>query len=273
MVIVMGFELKVEEPTVNVYDLEGKPMKQSNLPPVFKTLLRLDLIRRAFISFLTSRIQPQGRDLMAGKRTTAESWGVGHGVARVPRVKGSRYPEASSGALAPMTVGGRRTHPPRVEKIVAERINRKERLLAICSAIAATANGRLVARRGHVVDRIPQIPLVVSDDFQGLGRSADVRKVFISLGLIDDVERCKEGRKVKAGKGKRRGRRLHKPKGPLLVIAEDKGIVKASRNFPGVDVVKVKDINIGLLAPGGTPGRLTVWTESALKELSTKFSR
>lgn len=269
---VEGFGLKVEEPMVNVYDLEGRPVKHLKLPQIFKTPLRLDLIRRAFISFLTSRIQPKGRDLMAGKRTTAESWGVGHGVARVPRIKGSRHPEASSGALAPMTVGGRRTHPPKAEKILAEKINRKERLLAICSAIAATASRGLVAKRGHVVDKIPQIPLVVSDDFQGLGKSADVCKVFISLGLMDDVERCKEGRKVKAGKGKRRGRRLHKPRGPLLVITEDKGIVKASRNLPGVEVVKVKDINIGFLAPGGTPGRLTVWTESALKELSTKFT-
>ncbi|RLF13504.1 MAG: 50S ribosomal protein L4, partial [Thermoprotei archaeon] len=86
-----------------VYDLEGKVTGEVELPPVFDTPVRPDLIQRSFLASLTAKIQPQGRDPMAGKRTTAESWGVGYGIARVPRVKGG-----VRAALAPMTVGGRR---------------------------------------------------------------------------------------------------------------------------------------------------------------------
>ena len=52
-----------------------------------------------------------------------------------------------------------------------------------------------------------------------------------------------------------------------IVITEDLGIVKAASNLPGVNVVKVEDLNAELLAPGTHPGRLVVWTESAFISL------
>ena len=257
---------------VAVYDLEGKPIKQIELPLIFNAPLRIDLIRRAFISAFTARIQPQGRDPLAGKRTTAESWGVGYGIARIPRVKGTRYPKAGMGGFAPMTVGGRRTHPPKSEENVWERINKKERRLAIISAIAATADPELVKSRGHIISKVPQIPLIVSDELEKLSKAAEVREFFKKFGLWDDVERAKKGKKIRPGKGKFRGRRYKKKKGPLIVIANDQGIYKAARNFPGVDVVNVDNLSILHLAPGGHPGRLTIWIESAIERLKEKFS-
>jgi len=247
---------------VNVYDLEGNPVDRLELPPVFFTPVRVDVIRRAVISAITARIQPQGRDRLAGKRTTAESWGPGYGVARVPRIKGSRR-----AAFAPMTVGGFRPHPPRVEKVIHERINKKERRFAIRSAIAATAIKELIEKRGHIIDNVPEIPLIVVDDIEELDRTRLVRETFKKLGLWDDVERAKENTRIRAGKGKRRGRRLKKPKSVLIVVAEDRGIIKGARNLPGVDVVLVKNLNAELLAPGGVPGRLTLWSCSAIESL------
>lgn len=256
--------------TVSVYDLDGKAVGRVKVPKVFQTPIRPDVIKRAVLAIQTHRLQPQGRDVMAGKRTSAESWGARHGVSRVPRVKGSRYPRAGQGAFAPMTVGGRAAHPPKVEKVIRKEINKKERRLAIRSAIAATAVKELVAKRGHVVDEVKNFPLVVDDALEDLERTRDVREVFKNLGLWPDVERASE-RKVRAGKGKMRGRRLKKRKGPLIVVSKDGGIFKAARNLPGVDVVLVKDLNAELLAPGTHPGRLTVWTKSAFTALDELF--
>jgi len=59
------------------------------------------------------------------------------------------------------------------------------------------------------------------------------------------------------GRGKKIGR------GPLIVISEDKGITKAARNLPGVDITVIRNINAELLAPGAHPGRLVIWAKSA----------
>jgi large subunit ribosomal protein L4e len=251
---------------VGVYSLEGERLKEIELPAVFKMEPRPDLIQRAFLSEMSKKYQPKGVDPMAGKRTSAETWGKGFGVARVRRVKGSRHPSAGRGAFAPFTVGGRRAHPPKVEEVLVEKINKKEYLTALKSAIACTAKEDLVLRRGHKF-KVPEFPLVVSKEIEELKRTREVKEVLQKLGVWPDVERAKTGKKIRAGKGKRRGRKYRKPVGPLLVIGEDKGIALAARNLPGVDVVSVKELTVEKLAPGGVPGRLTVWTESAIREL------
>jgi len=251
---------------VSVFDLEGKAVGSVELPAIFEAPVRPDLIRRAVLALLTSRLQPKGTDPLAGLRTTAESWGVGHGIARVPRVKGS-----SRAARVPQAVKGRRAHPPRVEKKIREYINEKEKRLATVSALAATALRELVRARGHRVEGVKEVPVVVVDEFQGLGSAREVRRVFKALGLWADVERAMEGTRVRAGRGKMRGRRYKVPKSVLVVVAEDGGIVRAARNLPGVDVATARTLNVLHLAPGGCPGRLTVYTVSALSQLAERF--
>ena len=248
--------------SASVFNLEGKKVGRIKLPSVFNASLRPDVIKKAVVAIQTHRIQPQGRDVMAGKRTTAESWGVGHGIARIPRLKESRR-----AALAPGTVGGRQAHPPVVEKKIRKKIPKKERHLALFSAIAATGSKEIVAERGHIIDEVPELPLVVTDDLQNLKRTQEVKDVFISLGVWPDIYRVKESIKIRAGRGKMRGRRKKVGVGPLIVISENKGITEAARNLPGVDVAYVKDLNPEILAPGTHPGRLTVWTKSSIQEL------
>ncbi|HDI06954.1 MAG TPA: 50S ribosomal protein L4, partial [Candidatus Bathyarchaeota archaeon] len=91
------------------------------------------------------------------------------------------------------------------------------------------------------------------------------------LGFMPDVYRVRESRKIRARKGKLRGRRIKQAAGPLKVIDEDEGIREAARNIPGVDVVRVNDLNAELLAPGTHPGRLTIWTSSAIRRLDELF--
>jgi large subunit ribosomal protein L4e len=248
---------------VPVFGVDGTKLLEVELPPVFRVEVKPKLIERVFWALFTHKLQPKGTDPMAGKRTSAESWGVGYGVARVARVKGSRYPRAGQAAGIAGVVGGRRAHPPRAEKVIHKQVNKKERRLATASAIAATAIRELVESRGHRVHSVPHIPLVVEDKLQEVEKSSQLREILKKLGLWDDVERLRN-RNIRCGKSRRRARPKKTGSGPLIVVAEDKGISKAARNFPGLDVVLAKDVSVLHLAPGGKPGRLTVWTVSSL---------
>jgi len=254
--------------TAKIFNLEGKPIGKIKLPPIFETALRPDVIKRAVLAIQSNRFQPQGRNPMAGKRTTAESRGVDLGIARIPRIKGP----GGRGALAPGTVGGRAAHPPTSEKKIVKRIPKKEKRLALLSAIAATASKEVVSSRGHSIEDVPGIPLVVTDDLEGLKKAKEVEGALIHLGVFSDIYRVKESRKIRAGKGKHRGRKMKRAVGPLMVVAENKGIMEAARNIPGLDVFTVNNLNAELLAPGAHPGRLTIWTSSAIEKLNELYS-
>ncbi len=258
-----------------VYGPDGSEVGEIILPGIFETPLRPDVIKRAFLAVQSLSFQPQGRDLMAGKRTSAKYKSRRRspaeryfGMARLPREPGTMRAR-----FAPMTVKGRCAHPPLPWKKIVKKIPRKEKKLAMRSAIAATARPEVVARRGHVIDEVPSFPLVASDEIQAISRTSEAVQLFMSLGLWPDVLRAKESKKVRAGKGKMRGRRYKMAVGPLVVVGEDEGIIKAVRNLPGVDAVLARNLNIMLLAPGAHPGRLTLWTESAVKAVDAIWGR
>jgi large subunit ribosomal protein L4e len=153
------------------------------------------------------------------------------------------------------------------------KINRKERILAIRSAIAATANQELVSERGHQISSLEQVPFVVDDELETIKKTKETREIFKDLGIMDDIVRAKKGRKIKSGKGKLRGRKYRTPKGPLVVVGSDRGISLGARNHAGVDVVEVNNINAELLAPGTHAGRLTIYTKSAIEKLGDLFQQ
>ena len=255
---------------VNVYNLDGKIKKKITLPQIFECEIRPDLIKRAVLSSQSRRYQPHGTNWLAGKNTSAYSYGPGRGVSRVPRIKGSRHRAGGAGAIVPQAVGGRAAHPPKVEKKIVKFINTKEKKKAISSAIAATAVKDLVARRGHVVDSVKDIPLIITDDLEKVKTAKETREIFTKLGIWDDILRAKE-KKIRAGKGKRRGRKYKKKKSAVIVISKDEGIRKGAGNHPGIDIVQAKNLSAEDLAPGTHYGRLTVYTESALKVLEERF--
>ena len=259
--------MEIEVNTLN--EGEGKKLE---LPPVFQWDIRPDIIKKAVLSAQSSRIQPKGTNPRAGMETTAETPEKGSGQTRVRRLKGRRYHAAGRAAWAPFTYAGRRAHPPKSEEDRGEGMNKKEKNLAIRSAISATKDLETVSSRGHKVDGIESLPIVVDDGIEELKKTRDVKELMEEVGVWEDVKRVKQGRTIRAGKGKARGRSYKKKVGPLLVVSEDKGIVRASRNIPGVDVILPDQINTEILAPGGVPGRLTIWTESAVEEIGRRFS-
>ncbi|MCP6729208.1 MAG: 50S ribosomal protein L4 [Metallosphaera sp.] len=252
------------EKSTKVLDLSGNKVKDVQLPLIFSYPVRKDLIRRAFHSSFTQGLQPKGRDPMAGKRTTAKSFGINLGLARVPRIRG-----AGEGALAPNTVGGRLAFPPSPRERVKEDINEKEKRLAVISALASTTIKEIVTNRGHRFTG--DLPLVVVDDLGGIRKTAELEEILIKLGLEQELERASYKR-IRAGKGKMRWRKYKRTVGPLLVVHDPKlPIVEAALNLPGVDVVSAKDVSVIHLAPGGHAGRLVIYTESALKVLQDRF--
>ncbi|ABU82145.1 50S ribosomal protein L4 [Ignicoccus hospitalis] len=251
----------------HVWDLNGNPVEEIELPPVFSLPVRKDLIRRAFLSAFTARLQPKGRDPMAGKRTTAESLGPGHGLARVPRIKGT-----SRAAFVNSARGGHLAFPPRPDKKLHEEINKKERLIAIASALAATSRRELVEARGHAISSVKEVPLIVVDDIENIEKAKDLREAFVKLGVIDDVERASEWRQ-RSTKGKMRGRRYKKRVGPLIIVStEEAPVRRAASAFPGTDVVAVNLLSVKHLAPGGVPGRLTIISKKALEEIGKRLT-
>jgi len=257
---------------VNVLDIKGKSSGQLELPEVFAQSVRPDLVKRAFLAIQSSLRQAYGSDPMAGKRTSVHYHGrrrVRHTMiniskARLPRIHGSGYLNYRVRRV-PQSVKGRRAHPPKTMKNWVQKINRKENLLAIKSAIAATASLNYIKERGHLVDGI-KVPLVIKDDIHSLKKTKDVRELLITLGLDKELERTKE-KKVRAGKGKRRGRKYKRKVGVLVVVSEDKGILKAGKNIAGVDVRLVDTLTVKDLAPGASLGRLTIYSKSAIKML------
>ncbi|UCB58760.1 MAG: 50S ribosomal protein L4 [Thermoplasmatales archaeon] len=246
---------------INVYDINGSSKEQIDLPDIFNTPYRPDIIRKSFNVLHSNKRQSYGSDPLAGTKHATASVGKGRGMSRVPRLTQGRR-----AALAPCVVGGRRAHPPKSEKSWNEKINKKEKLLAKNSALAATANKEIVKNRGHKFDEKITLPIIIDDKFEKITKTKDVLNALDKLGVYDDVLRAIKGKHIRAGKGKNRSRKYKTPKSILIVTTKDE-IKKSSKNLTGLDIIKPKDIDIEYLAPGGDAGRLTIFSKSAIKEL------
>ncbi|MBI5228587.1 50S ribosomal protein L4 [Candidatus Micrarchaeota archaeon] len=257
----------------SVIDLSGNAVGEMSLPPQFSEPLRPDLIRRACHAERSLALQPKGSFLLAGMQNSAEYYGrrrgghrttINTGRSRLPREK---IPKGRLGRVlqVPQAVKGRRAHPPKPWKKIVEKINHKERNAAIRSAISATKEISLVKGRGHVYEG--NLPLIVDASFEEIKRVKDLKGALEKLGVEKDLERTHERRKKRSGRAGLRKGGYRVPKSILIVVGEDKGIWKAARNLPGVDVIGVDKLSSELLAPGGEAARLTIWTEDALKKM------
>ncbi|MCD6478195.1 MAG: 50S ribosomal protein L4 [Candidatus Aenigmarchaeota archaeon] len=261
----------------NVISADGKVKEKIDLPKVFSTEYRPDVIKRAVLTAQANRRQPYGSDKMAGKRTSAHYHGLSHldpaqrmmhrEMARLPREHGdtARFMRAR---LAPQTVGGRRAHPPKPEKIWSKKINKRERILAIKSAIAGTSNPELVKERGHVFNF--DLPFIVDDSALKFKKTKEFLDYLVKIGLKDEIERLKK-KKKRSGKGKLRRGRYKSRIGPLLIVKDDNGISKVVRGVPGFDVAKVDNLNVEILSPGAHGIRLVIWTKSAIESLKDRW--
>ncbi len=247
----------------NVYSVKGEVSGTIDVPDAFSTPYRPDIIKKAVLAAAANKRQPYGPAPGSGIRHSVSTWGKGRGVARVQRLHDGRKATES-----PNNVSGRRAHPPTPDRIWAQKVNKKELAIARKSALAATGNADCVKTRGHQFDDNVSFPIVVEDAVQDIYSTSEIYSIFESIGISYDVDRAKEGRKIRAGRGTMRNRKYRTPVSILLVVSErDLPVFKGAKNLPGVQIESVSTLNTGLLAPGGDAGRLTVYTKSAIEQI------
>jgi large subunit ribosomal protein L4e len=259
---------------IKIINVEGKEVGKENLPTQFNEPYRPDLIKRAVLSLLSGSRQRYGSDPEAGMKHASEvskrrreyRGCYGFGISRVNRKVMSRRGTRMNwvGDFSPQTVGGRRAHPPKAEKILEEKINNKERRKAIRSAMAATFNKEIVLNRGYELPT--EFPFIINEDFENIQTTKEAQVILEKLGFKGILEKTAI-KKVRAGKGKMRNRKYQKKRGILVVVEKECPIMKSLNNIPGVDVVEANALNAHLLAPGNLPGRLTLWTKNAIKRI------
>jgi large subunit ribosomal protein L4e len=147
------------------------------------------------------------------------------------------------------------------------------RRFATASALAASSVPSLLFARGHRISSVPEVPLVIESkafEDSAVTKTKEAIELLKSVGAGPDVVKVDKSRKLRAGKGKMRGRRYRQRRGPLVVYNPDvdgKELVKAFRNIPGVETSSVFALNLLQLAPGGHLGRFIIWTSSAFAAL------
>jgi large subunit ribosomal protein L4e len=247
----------------------AKAGSEIELPPVFDTPYRPEVIHKVYVNLLSHSFQRQGRYPAAGEMVSAESRNTGLGIARLARARGEGFARAGQAASVAGVRHGRVAHPPESWKNIYKKINRKERQLGLCSAIAATIRKDLVEERGHKLGEKIKLPLVVSADIELIAKTADLRKALLELGLADDLNRASANRKPRSGAARRRGRQARSGASALIVVGNDSKLIGLSRSVPGVDIKRVKDVSVVDLAPGSRPIRLTIFSERAVAQLET----
>jgi len=253
---------------VATYTITGTKDSEVELPLVFSTPFRRELIHKAVTNLTSHKFQPQGRHPSAGQDVVADSNDppTGQGVSRVARAQGGGGGRQGQGAEVASTRGGRQAHPPIVERVIYKKLNKKENKLALCSAIAATASKERIELRGHKIDGIESFPIIVTDDIESVSKTNEMTKILDALKLSQDVERL-DSRKPRSGQSRLRGRSKKVGKSVLFVTKDASNISKAIGALPGVEAQSVKDLSVLDLAPGSDPSRLTVYSKSAIDEI------
>ncbi|KAG5235304.1 60S ribosomal protein [Salix suchowensis] len=221
------------------------------LPDVMKASIRPDIVN--FVHSKHLQEQPSTlRRLKEGRSPDlSESWGTGRAVSRIPRVSGGGTHRAGQGAFGNMCRGGRMFAPTKTWRRWHRKVNVNQKRYAVS---------------------VPEMPLVISDSAESIGKTSTAIKVLKEIGAYPDAEKAKDSQAIRPGKGKMRNRRYISRKGPLIVYGtEGAKLVKAFRNIPGVEVANVERLNLLKLAPGGHLGRFVIWTKSAIEKLDSIY--
>jgi len=263
----------MSRPLVGVYAADGKKaVAHVTLPVVMTAPIRSDVVRDVHTLMAKNRRQPYAVSKLAGHQTSAESWGTGRAVARIPRVAGGGTHRAGQGAFGNMCRGGRMFAPTKIWRRWQRKINVNQKRFAVAAALAASAIPALVLSRGHRIEQISEVPLVIDTKTISSIDKAKIAVAFLkAINAYADVEKVKESRNLRAGKGKMRNRRYRQRRGPLVIYNEKTALNKAFRNLPGVELCSVNRLNLLMLAPGGHLGRFIIWTRDAFERLDSLF--
>uniref|UniRef100_A0A3Q4HCR6 Ribosomal protein L4 n=1 Tax=Neolamprologus brichardi TaxID=32507 RepID=A0A3Q4HCR6_NEOBR len=212
------------------------------MPAVFKAPIRPDVVNFVHTNMRKNNRQPYAVSELAGHQTSAESWGTGRAVARIPRVRGGGTHRSGQGAFGNQF------------SLSLLRISQRQSSLL-----------------GHRIEEIPEVPLVVEDKVEGYKKTKEAVLLLKKLKAWNDIKKVYASQRMRAGKGKMRNRRRIQRRGPCIIYNQDAGLTKAFRNIPGITLLNVNKLNLLRLAPGGHVGRFCIWTESAFRKLDDLY--
>merc|ERR1740121_2514006 len=257
-------------PVVSIYQFDN-PSEKSGTVPMPQALampLRPDWVRYVHMNVSKNKRQAYAVGDKVGYMTAAESWGTGRAVARIPRAPGGGTHRAGQGAFGNMCRGGGMFNPTKIWRRWHRRVNVTQKRHAVVTALSASCLPPLVMARGHRIGEVSELPLVVSDGAESMQKTKQAVELLKKVGCGEELQRVLDSKKVRAGKGKMRNRRYTMRRGPLVIYAEDNGIVRTMRNIPGVETACVTRLNILKLAPGGNFGRFVIWTDGAFDKFN-----
>lgn len=264
--------MSTTRPLVTVYSEKGQATeKHIKLPAVFSAPIRPDIVAFVHDQLRKNGRQPYAVSRFAGHQTSAESWGTGRAVARIPRVKGGGTHRSGQGAFGNMCRSGRMFAPTKTWRRWHRKVNVQQRRYAAASAVAATALPALVLAKGHRIEQVAELPLVVSDKIEAAKKTKEAVAFLKAVNAYADVHKVYASKRFRAGKGKMRNRRRIMKRGPCIIYNEDAGLRRAFRNIPGITLQRVDRLNLLKIAPGGHVGRFVIWTESAFAKLDKIF--
>merc|ERR1719155_335023 len=151
--------------------------KQLGLPSVFLAPIRPDIVNDVHSAINKNKRQAYAISAGAGHQTSAESWGTGRAVARIPRVPGGGTHRAGQAAFGNMCRGGRMFNPTKTWRKWHRKVNVNQKRYAVCSALAASALPSLVMARGHRIENLPECPLVVDSAIEAVDKTTKAMKV------------------------------------------------------------------------------------------------
>jgi len=254
-------------PVVSVYksDSAKEVVGSIPMPGVFTAPIRQDLVHFVHSELSKNRRQGHAVYFKAGQEHSAESWGTGRAVARIPRISGSGTSRSGQATFGNMCRKARIFAPLKIWRNWHRRCNLTQRRHAVAAALAASAVGPLVMARGHHLEAVPELPLVI--DSLNVPNTKSLVSCLSKFGVAQHLNRH-----LRNGQGKYRNSRYITKKGPLIIYADDSANVKrAARNLQGFDTCHVDRLNIIQLAPGGHLGRLCIFTKSAFGRLNAHF--
>jgi large subunit ribosomal protein L4e len=152
-----------------------------------------------------------------------------------------------------------------------KKINVTQKRYAVASALAATAVPALVMARGHRVEDVPELPLVLDNSIESISKTTAAKSLLSAVGALEDVEKVADSKSIRSGKGKMRNRRYVQRRGPLVIYSSNDGVEQGFRNLPGVELCSVERLNLLQLAPGGHMGRFCIWSKGAFEALETLY--
>merc|ERR1712224_694574 len=238
---------------------------------MFACGVRPDIVAMVHTNLLKNTRQPYAVSSRSGQKVAGKSLGTGRALARIPRLSGGGTHRSGQGAIGNMCRGGRMNAPTKIWRRWHSKVGVNVKRYAMVSALSASSIPPLVMARGHRIECVPEIPLVLDSSIESVSVTAKALTIINALGCGPEIKRSSASSHIRSGRGKMRNRRFLSCKGPLIIHAHDYGITRAFRNLPGVNVARVEAINLLQIAPGGHLGRFLIWSEPAIASMNQLF--